>query len=93
MEKSYVPSKEDFRFLNRQDLDTDKNFASQSYWKGVAIHYFKNKRAVTGLVIITVIILLAVFGPMMNSFGSCVFMTSFMRYLVSTNGWVPHVRE
>ena len=69
MEKSYVPSKEDFRFLNRQDLDTDKNFASQSYWKGVAIHYFKNKRAVTGLVIITVIILLAVFGPMMNSFG------------------------
>ncbi len=69
MEKSFVPSKEDFRFLNRQDLDTDKNFASQSYWKGVAIHYFKNKRAVTGLVIVTVLILLAVFGPMMNSFG------------------------
>ncbi len=69
MEKNYVPVKEDFQFLNHQDLDVDKNYASQSYWKGVVRHFFKNRRAVAGLVIISVIILLAIFGPMMNSFG------------------------
>ena len=56
MEKNYVPVKEDFQFLNHQDLDVDKNYASQSYWKGVFIHFFKNRRAVFGLVIITLII-------------------------------------
>ena len=69
MEKNYVPVKEDFRFLNHQDLDVDKNYASQSYWKGVVTHFVKNRRAMAGLVIISVIILLAIFGPMMNSFG------------------------
>ena len=69
MEKNYVPVKEDFRFLNHQDLDVDKNYASQSYWKGVVTHFIKNRRAMAGLVIISVIILLAIFGPMMNSFG------------------------
>ena len=65
----YVPKKEDFVLLDQRNIHTDANFASQSYWKGVFIHFFKNRRAVVGLVIITVIILLAVFGPMMNSFG------------------------
>jgi len=69
MENKYVPMKEDFQFLNRQDLDVDRNYASQSYWKGVLIHFFKNRRAVAGLVIVSVIILLAIFGPLMNSFG------------------------
>jgi len=69
MENKYVPVKEDFQFLNRQDLDVDRNYASQSYWKGVLIHFFKNRRAVAGLVIVSVIILLAIFGPLMNSFG------------------------
>ena len=69
MEKNYVPVKEDFQFLNHQDLDVDKNYASQSYWKGVVTHFIKNRRAMAGLVIISVIILLAIFGPMMNSFG------------------------
>ena len=54
---------------DRQDLRIDTNFASQSYWKGVFTHFFKNRRAVIGLVIISVIILLAAFGPVMNSFG------------------------
>ena len=31
MEKTYTPTKEDFTLLDRQDLYTDKNFASQSY--------------------------------------------------------------
>ena len=47
----------------------DKNYASQSYWKGVVTHFVKNRRAMAGLVIISVIILLAIFGPLMNSFG------------------------
>jgi oligopeptide transport system permease protein len=35
----------------------------------VVTHFIKNRRAMAGLVIISVIILLAIFGPMMNSFG------------------------
>ena len=69
MQKEYTPAKEDFVLLPHRDLYTDKNFASQSYWKGVAIHFFKNRRAVIGLVIITLIILFAIIGPSMNSFG------------------------
>ena len=65
----YVPAKEDFVLLSQRDIRTDANFASQSYWKGVFIHFFKNRRAVVGLVIITLIVLFAIFGPMMNSFG------------------------
>ena len=66
---SYTPTKEDFVLLTQRDITTDANFASQSYWKGVFTHFFKNKRAVVGLVIITVIIVLAIFGPVMNRFG------------------------
>ena len=66
---AYVPVPGDFELLDRQDLRIDTNFASQSYWKGVFTHFFKNRRAVIGLVIISVIILLAAFGPVMNSFG------------------------
>lgn len=66
---AYTPVAGDFELLHRKDLRTDANFASQSYWKGVFIHFFRNKRAVVGLVIITVIIVLAIFGPVMNSFG------------------------
>ena len=66
---AYTPVAGDFELLHRADLHTDANFASQSYWKGVFTHFFKNKRAVVGLVIITVIIVLAIFGPIMNSFG------------------------
>ena len=65
----YVPVSGDFELLGNRDLQTDTNFASQSYWKGVFIHFFKNRRAVVGLVIIAVIILLAIIGPIMNSYG------------------------
>ncbi len=67
--EAYIPQPGDFERLVREDLRTDANFASQSYWKGVFIHFFRNRRAVVGLIIITLIILLAVFGPMMNSYG------------------------
>ena len=62
---AYVPVSGDFELLGNRDLQTDTNFASQSYWKGVFVHFFKNRRAVVGLVIIAVIIVLA-----MNLVGS-----------------------
>ena len=65
----YVPEAGDFVFLSRQDINVDHNFASQGYWKGVLIHFFRNKRAVTGLVIVLLITILAVFGPMLSSYG------------------------
>lgn len=65
----YVPVKEDFRFLPERDITTDQNFASQGYWKGVAISFFKNKRAVAGLAIVVLIMFFAIFGPMMNAYS------------------------
>ena len=66
---SYVPEPGDFAFLSQQDMNVDRNFASMGYWKGVLIHFFRNKRAVTGLVIVLVITLLAIFGPLVSSYG------------------------
>lgn len=66
---TYVPVKGDFEFLANRDITTDQNFASQGYWKGVAISFFKNKRAVAGLVIVALIMFFAIFGPMMNSYS------------------------
>ena len=53
---TYVPTAEDFEFLTGRDITVDKNFASLSYWKGVAIHFFRNRRAVAGLIIVAVLI-------------------------------------
>ena len=65
----YTPTAGDFAFLTQRDIHIDANYASQSYWKGVAIHFFKNRRAVVGLIIILVIVLLSVFGPMMTGYS------------------------
>lgn len=67
--KDYIPTKEDFQFLTGRDITTDQNFASQGYWKGVAISFFKNKRAVVGLGIVVFIIIFAILGPSMNRYG------------------------
>ena len=66
---AYTPVPGDFEPLRDRDIQTDANFASQGYWKGVAVHFFRNKRAVVGLVIVTIIIILAIFGPVLNSYG------------------------
>ena len=68
-ETAYVPTKEDFELLTGRDITTDKNFASQSYWKGVAIHFLRNRRAMVGVFIVAAIILLAVFGPILSPYG------------------------
>ena len=66
---TYEPTKEDFEFLAGRDITTDQNFASQSYWKGVAIHFLRDKRAMIGLGIVLVIIVFAIFGPVFSSYS------------------------
>ena len=69
LENAYVPTAEDFTFRETKDVTIDKNFSSQGFWKGVAIRFFRKKRSVIGLAIILIIMLLSIFGPMMNSYG------------------------
>ncbi|MBQ3404720.1 MAG: ABC transporter permease [Oscillospiraceae bacterium] len=69
MPNAYVPTAGDFEFLSRQDINVDRNFASQGYWKGVAIHFFRNRRAVVGLVIVVLITVLAILGPILSAYG------------------------
>ena len=65
----YVPSAEDFTFDSGRDIYTDYNYASVGFWKGVFTRFFKNVRAVIGLVIILVCIFFAILGPHMNRYG------------------------
>ena len=65
---SYTPTKEDFALLPQRDIRTDKNFASQSYWKGVFVHFTHNKRAMVGFWIVVVLIVLAVFAPILSGY-------------------------
>ena len=59
----------DFEFLKNRDIQTDTNFKSQTYWKGVFKRFFAKKRSVIGLVIVVVIMILAVFGPLLSGYG------------------------
>lgn len=59
----YVPCDADFVLDENKDINIDRNFASQGFWKGVFTRFFKNARAVIGVVIIVLITLLAIFGP------------------------------
>ncbi len=69
MEKTYTPREGDFDFISDRNLNVDKNFASQGYWKGVAIHFARNKFAVTGVILVGVIILFAVFAPIFSTYA------------------------
>ena len=66
MEKNYTPRADDFEFITDRNLDVDLNFASQGYWKGVAVHFMRNRLAVTGVAIIGVILLFAIFAPILS---------------------------
>lgn len=59
----YEPQKEDFEFITGRETEIDENFSSQGYWKGVAVHFLKNRFAVTGVILVSMVILLAVFAP------------------------------
>lgn len=68
MDKPYTPKADDFEFVSGRDLNVDLNFASQGYWKGVVVHFMRNRLAVTGALIIAVIILFAVFAPIVSPY-------------------------
>ena len=68
MEKEYTPTKEDFEFVSGRNIEVDTNFAAQGYWRGVFVHFTKNKFAMTGVLLVTVIMLFAVFAPVFSSY-------------------------
>lgn len=68
MEKAYTPKPEDFEFLRDRDINVDMNFSSQGYWKGVALHFFRNSFAMTGVALVLHIFLFAIFAPMTSSY-------------------------
>lgn len=65
----YTPQKDDFEFITGRDISVDTNFASQGYWKGVAVHFLRNRFAVTGLILVGVIMVFAVFAPLVSSYS------------------------
>ncbi len=69
MEKIYTPQKEDFEFVEGRNLEVDTNFASQGYWRGVFIHFTKNKFAITGVFLVAVIMIFAIFAPVFSSYA------------------------
>ena len=61
-------SAEDFVFVQQNERLTDKVYEATSYLKDVWTNFSKNKGAVIGMIIITIIILFAVIGPMVSGF-------------------------
>ena len=68
VEPAYIPQDSDFVLEVNEDIKTDRNFASQGFWKGVFKRFFKNARAVIGLVIIVLVIIFAIIGPYLNEY-------------------------
>ena len=65
----YTPQKDDFEFISGRDLDLDENFSSQGYWQGVAVHFLHNRFAVTGVILVFGILLLALFAPLTSPYS------------------------
>ncbi|MBQ3451553.1 MAG: ABC transporter permease [Selenomonadaceae bacterium] len=65
----YTPQSGDFKLVTDRNIALDENFSSQGYWKGVAVHFFRNKFAVTGLILVSLIILFAVFAPSVSNYA------------------------
>ncbi len=59
---------EDFVFVQQDEKLIDKAYEATSYMKDVWMHFKKNKGAVAGMIIIAIIILLAIFGPMISGY-------------------------
>lgn len=68
-EAEYVPVAEDFAQLEQADIATDTNYASQGYWKGVATHFVRNKRAMIGLILVLLMIFLAFVAPLFSGYA------------------------
>lgn len=65
----YVPVAGDFVQLEQADIATDTNYASQGYWKGVATHFVRNKRAMIGLILVLLMIFLAFVAPFFSGYA------------------------
>ncbi len=65
----YVPVAGDFAQLEQSDIATDTNYASQGYWKGVATHFVRNKRAMIGLILVLLMIFLAFVAPLFSGYA------------------------
>lgn len=69
-QQEYTFREDDFQLKNdAAGVNIDNNFASQSYWTDVYKRFVSNKGALVALVLIVIISLLAIFGPMMNSYS------------------------
>lgn len=65
--EGYTFKSDDFSFAHdANEKLIDKTYKTSSYAKDVMHSFMKNKGAVAGLVVIVIIIILAIFGPMMN---------------------------
>lgn len=65
----YVPVAGDFAQLEQADIATDTNYASQGYWKGVATHFVRNKRAMIGLILVLLMIFLAFVASLFSGYA------------------------
>ena len=63
---AYTPQVDDFEFVNNRNSDADLPFSTQSYWQGIAVQFRRNRLAMTGALIIAVIIVLAVGAPLLS---------------------------
>ena len=61
-------SAEDFVFVQQNERLTDKVYEATSYLRDVWINFSKNKGAVVGMIIISVIIFFAIVGPMISGY-------------------------
>lgn len=68
MEKNYTPTQGDFEFVTGRNIEVDTNFASQGYWRGVFVHFVKNKFALTGVILVATIMIFAVFAPILSAY-------------------------
>ena len=59
----------DYELLKDRNIQTDENYASMPYWRGVFKRFFAKKRSVVGLVIVSVILILALLGPVFSGYS------------------------
>lgn len=69
MDTTYTPVDSDFVLKNSDaDIEIDRNFTSQNFWKEVFLRFVHKKSAVIGFVFIVLIVLFAIIGPGMNEY-------------------------
>lgn len=66
-EENTIFLENDFKLIGEENISqTDKVYASQSYWKDVTQRFIRNKGAVVGLICIIIITFMAVIGVNLN---------------------------